>query len=537
MPNPLTIQRSTRHRGPSALRSFALVELTILVTFTALVAPAAAHRGYQPRACGFDMNRNGISGEPQDCHVCDGATTDPDFDGVAEDLIYVDAHAGADTSTCGTPVTPCRSIAYAWGARADGPADGAEDIVCIRGTFAAEQPISPGVGVAGTYSVAASGSQARPWEYPKNPAMLVGWDHDGDGEYPPYDTDDVAVLGGTGATARAFELGNSRVEIAHLTIAGGSYTGAFRFQSGHTVTHAYIHDIETAGINRDKPAHSDVSWVSIFAGMQNHVQFSNIRATDTGAHFARGAGANGGPDKGPLRFSNLSVTAHSCDATSCGDLASTIGFKLWGYVSGVEVLDSLFDANVRSWNPWTTNPAGALFAIPAQCVQDWTLRNNELIDYKIAMYVQPYAGGYCDGAAARPVTGIVFDRNLFRNTYQAWSSTGNHAVYIQEGQSLNSTTGDITVSNNFFFSPVGIQSVISSAAGNNEGPQTGLIRMVNNTAYVSLDAASWGAVTVATATAFPQHDYEVKNNVITGVAADREVFRVTYAPARWASGL
>ncbi len=57
--------------------------------------------GYQPRACGFDLDDDGIAGEPEDCRVCDGTTADPDGDGVAEDLIYVDAVAGKDQRGCG----------------------------------------------------------------------------------------------------------------------------------------------------------------------------------------------------------------------------------------------------------------------------------------------------------------------------------------------------------------------------------------------------------------------------------------------------
>ncbi len=37
-------------------------------------------RGYTARACGLDMNRNGIIGEAADCNVCDGTTTDVDGD-------------------------------------------------------------------------------------------------------------------------------------------------------------------------------------------------------------------------------------------------------------------------------------------------------------------------------------------------------------------------------------------------------------------------------------------------------------------------
>ena len=60
---------------------------------TLWLSAAEAARGYQSRACGFDMNRNGVvgecanhaSGRPSDCpdcHVCDGDTRDPDGDGV-----------------------------------------------------------------------------------------------------------------------------------------------------------------------------------------------------------------------------------------------------------------------------------------------------------------------------------------------------------------------------------------------------------------------------------------------------------------------
>src|SRR5262245_52206611 len=86
--------------------------------------------GYLSRPCGFDMNRNGIFGEAADCHVCDGKTTDPDGDGVAEDLSYVDCEAGVDSPDCGAPGKPCRTLAEAW-RKVDGPGDGAEDIVCF----------------------------------------------------------------------------------------------------------------------------------------------------------------------------------------------------------------------------------------------------------------------------------------------------------------------------------------------------------------------------------------------------------------------
>src|SRR6185436_15174352 len=110
------------------------------------VGRAEAARGYQSRACGFDMNRNGVFGEAADCNVCDGTTTDPDGDGVKEDLIYVNCGTGSNTTSCGSPSNPCKTIAYAWGTRADGPGDGAEDIICFTGICKTEENVVPGRG-------------------------------------------------------------------------------------------------------------------------------------------------------------------------------------------------------------------------------------------------------------------------------------------------------------------------------------------------------------------------------------------------------
>ena len=132
----------------------------VVAAATVFVTPAGGaypEPGYQPRACGLDMNRNGLPGEPADCRVCDGVTTDPDSDGVAEDLIYVDCTNGADTGACGAPGSPCASVGHAWRQIADGPADGAEDILCLRGVCLGEELVNPGVGgVPGTFAVQAS---------------------------------------------------------------------------------------------------------------------------------------------------------------------------------------------------------------------------------------------------------------------------------------------------------------------------------------------------------------------------------------------
>ena len=74
------------------------------------VVPWGRDVGYRSRACGFDMNRNGVIGEPADARVGDGRTEDPDGDGTAEDLIYVDAQGGSDAAGDGSATRPFRSL-------------------------------------------------------------------------------------------------------------------------------------------------------------------------------------------------------------------------------------------------------------------------------------------------------------------------------------------------------------------------------------------------------------------------------------------
>ena len=132
----------------------------VFLCLSAATAFAAEPRGYTARPCGFDMDRNGVIGEPADRLVGDGVTADPD---------------------------------------GDGPADGAEDIVVISGVFSEALTIKDN-GVPGYYV-------RDNFQFPSNPLMIIGWDKDQDGEYPPYDADDVAVLdGNTGSNNLAIGI-------------------------------------------------------------------------------------------------------------------------------------------------------------------------------------------------------------------------------------------------------------------------------------------------------------------------------------------
>ncbi|MEM8994580.1 MAG: hypothetical protein AAGF23_07285, partial [Acidobacteriota bacterium] len=504
--------------------------------------------GYQPRACGFDLDDDGVVGEPEDCRVCDGATADPDGDGVDEDLVYVDCGGGADADGCGSPESPCASMGFAF-TQLDGADDGAEDIVCFKGTCREEAPLVPTTaGVDGTYEVAATGHQERAFERGKDPAMVVGWDADGDGEYPPFDADDTSVLdGGAGAT-RTFLFGprNDRFELAHFQvdaygISGGAAeskdSGFIEFGPDQgELEHVYLHDLYLTDINKAKETSSEISTLDLFTGKTRlrHLWLDNIWAPRNGGWFARGAAADQGPDNGPYRFQNLTVTARGCDFDTCENRAAFVGFHLWGYVSGIEILDGHFDAGVDDWQPKPKGgPAGARFALVAQCSQDWTIRHNRIADFKNALRIQGWADRYCDNESARPVDGVVFERNQVHNAYAPWTS-GDMAIQISEGgDDPGEEVGDVLIAHNELASPVGWEACVWIHGGSDAAPPAGALRVVHNTCVADIDYH--GAVVIGdTAGRLPAHPHanvEVTGNIFTGLGNDDLNLRLTYEPA------
>ena len=514
-------------------------------------------RGYQPRPCGFDMNRNGRIGEPTDCLVCNGVnannpgTLDPDFDGVDEDIIYVDCDAGTNFTNCGPPGAPCRTIQYAWDTRGDGPGDGAEDIICFRGTCNNVEFYSPSnSGVANTYRVTRSGSQSRDWRYPRNPTMLVGWDSDGDREYPPEDTDDVAVLDGAGLD-RAFYLDSDTdyLEMAHFTVRnygrytpGADDTGFVRFGPTSGIQEfQYFHDLHLLHINMDRETTSRVAMISLFPtnSRPQWIQFSNLYAPNNGQWFARGAGYDEAPDFGPLRFTNITRTSHSCDFSSCGDSAGSTLFKMWGYLTGVEILDSVWDANPRAWEPKVAGgPSGSSFVTAAHCSQDWMIRNNEIIDFKKALIVQGYARGFCNAPWARPTDEIHFDGNIVWNTYEPWR-TGDHAIRIEDGgNQAGEVVGNVYITNNFVSSSTGLEAAVWIDPGHDSIPPTGTITVANNTLYGNINR--YATIVIGNVEGsdhvFPHQNIRLENNIMGGFIAtnsgDRDInVWTTYNPS------
>ncbi len=527
---------------------------TIASSEIVIMSSPPLERGYVKRACGFDMNRNGVIGEPDDCNVCDGETTDPDGDGVDEDLIYIDVEEGSDRSGNGSPGRPYKSIQFAWKA-ADGPRDGAEDILCFRGWATTEETIQPAVsGLAATYTVPKTGSQARDWKFPQHPTMLVGWDSDNDGVYPPYDQDDIAVLDGSGdgarhGLARVFHVKPTTdyLEIAHFQVhdygrfSFGVDSGFIRFgPRGDGVDHTYYHDIELYAVNKARKGDGGKDFtIDVFHSGLHWANFSNLLFADNGGWFVRGSGPDSGPDEGPLRWQNITRTVHGCDFSECGKNAGWPGVKIWGYISRIEFLDSVFDNNVAHWEPNPDGGHGGTVLVAGQCTQDWTIRNNKFIDSAIALRMQPASDGFCDNQNARPIERVVFDRNIVRNSYGAWGY-GNVGVDVSkferhEGDFAGETLGDLEVTNNFLSTTkVGWESCIHAGVGNHVSSPPGRILIANNTCVGEIRRA--GAITIGSLDEDPDPKYSqqnivIKNNIISGLDEGQANIQASYEPA------
>lgn len=575
-------EHSPSYPSPRSLAALALHRgLAVAVLLAGLLAasPAMAQeRGYRARACGLDMNRNGILGEPAgtdpllepgDCNVCDGGpnhpthqetgTPDPDGDGVAEDMIYIDAQAGSDTSGTGSALNPFRTVAHAWSV-ADGPDDGAEDILCFRGT-SNESSLTPPRdyrGLAETYVVPASGSEVRDWHFPSQPAMLVGWDRDDDGCYPPYDngtrcgsTADVAVFDGNSSSSiRTFHLDRfvSYFEAAHFSandygrLVPATDSGFIKFAPVSEHEYLYFHDIETNRINGDRSHDSDIISIDLFTTNLHWVNFNNMLFRNNGGWFVRGVphqGEMGESDAGPLRWQNISRIIRADDG------GAATSFKPWGYITGGEILDSVWDLNLGAWTPLEGSGFATITFVLVQCLQDWVVRNNEVIDFWTAVRINGSSDGACDESLARPTTDIVIDRNIFRNTYPTWDF--GHVGILVKGENAGDTEGDapgevvadVTISNNFVSSVGGNtwESCIAANPGNDAAPVPGEIKILSNTcvggirrdegAGILIGSNPDGAPQLRT---FMQQDFVVKNNIVLDLNNNDHNMLLGYVP-------
>jgi len=496
-------------------------------------------RGYTARACGFDIDRDGQIGGSGDADVGDGVTTDPDGDGTDEDILYVDAADGNDASGDGSARRPYKTIQKALD-ECDGPGDGAEDIVCIHGTFR-ETVTFRHSGVAGHYI-------RDGFQFPDNPTMLIGWDKDDDGQYPPYDPDDEAVLDGNvdGNTAnclyRAIDQSRSEdkisyLEIAHLTIRNYGYKkdecGAMRlFQDPHdpVQSHVYVHDVEMHNINRGHDCSSSTIVVDFWGGVRRHVALINCLADEFGAYFCR-AGMKRF-DSQYFRFQNLTLKFYGkVDDTSTG-------WKLWSG-GNVEIIDNVIDANPRAWGG---DKLGGKGVVPGIMTQDWVIRNNEFHDCMHAIVVHADAGPRY--GRHRPVDNILIDGNVFRQSY-VWNKN-SIGIMIEKGELLSACVANVAITNNFFWSDSDkdpnagwVYAIHSQSSNDEDANHPGVITIAGNTFYghrkQNPGSGVNGVIHAFSRFKYPQNNWIFKNNLITHLHSPSDNYSVYmgFAPDNW----
>ncbi|MEM9791272.1 MAG: hypothetical protein AAF842_12810, partial [Planctomycetota bacterium] len=251
------------------------------------------------------------------------------------------------------------------------------------------------------------------------------------------------------------------------------------------------------------------------------------------------------------------LDAANCEPTGaevCETRTSTT-FKIWGYYNGLEILDSIFDANTLTQNSPTTDGKARGIDI-AQCTQDWTVRNNELIDYNSPIELNPVSNDSCGGEKsgnlitlleAREVTNVVIDRNLIR--HPAPTGVLDHGIALKRGghEYPRQVIGDVTISNNMITSDPGLERCITveaSHAWDESDPAypveevPGTVRLLGNTCYgpITLNAAVMIGPAQGLGQATKQNDFVVRNNIVGGITGGVANLATSYLPSHFDVG-
>ncbi len=494
-------------------------------------------RGYTARPCSFDMDRDGIIGGTGDDDVGDGVTTDPDGDGIDEDILYVDADSGSDSTGDGSAGNPYKTVQYALD-QADGPGDGAEDIIAIAGVFQEELTLTQS-GVAGYYT-------RDNFQFPDNPMMLIGWDKDNDGEYPPYDTDDTAVLDGNvdpntflGLAITNDPAEKSYVEIAHLSIRNYGYDtlgdstprGAMKLAPSNvgTVSHLYFHDVEMQSINDGINTDGYTIIWSFWCGstpLQNIALINNL-IDGTSGYGSRGSPTNG---SGYWRVQNNTYNFTLGWYKDEGKPMLGTVWKVWGEHTDVEILYNLINGATSDSSTQIIS-GGGINVRP--CTRNYTIRGNESINCRTAISVDGLSDGGCHD---RSIDGIIIDRNIIRNTYTGWNYGPLQGIILKEGGTTTAETiEDVTITNNFIsiLDTGQVVTGIDSQVGNDGGPESGVITIAGNTIYGPGGGNDYRGISVYSARAYPQEDYVIKNNIFANTGPQNMNTRVSHAPIGW----
>ncbi|MGB5177023.1 MAG: hypothetical protein WBQ30_19975 [Thermoanaerobaculia bacterium] len=522
--------------------------------------------GYEGRANGMDWNDNFAYGDAQDGLACDdangaGATIvseDIDGDGDAESQIYVIPATGSDDADCGGPnnADACATVQYAYDNRMDTGSH--EDVICLVGTAHESLSWTDKDGDAGVKTRTATGDEVYDFQYPSNPNVLMGADRDGDGNYPPHDTDDIAVFDGeVGASYLETFLSTSdgvgtivtsRWEFAHLTVREYGTNDATRdpatkrglFMHGgsdpnYIENHTYYHDIYAYRINYRQEQLSFTQVLYELWGRQfNYAAIENVACIECCGYISRG---NTGQDPSYyLRVTRTTLTWECEDVPEQRiDISPGTGsVKHWGNSNHIEYLNNYWDLDVSSFvssrNDANDHGSGAYGF--NTCIRDVYVVNNIVKNGTNCFKV---GGGLKGQCTAQPGDNINFLRNYcVIDVSEASGGFPRALIGTSLKPGFNSRTiytKDITVANNFFLDLTGegylstVFQLTDGVPSSGPDPSGNTIAFINNTGY----SANWGETTSPTeAPIFSfdddaddrPHSYVIKNNVIAGGASD-----------------
>jgi hypothetical protein len=314
--------------------------------------------------------------------------------------------------------------------------------------------------------------------------MVVGWDYDQDGEYPPYDTDDIAELrpplAETGALRLDFGSYNTPthdIEYAHfvVSVAAGpgitaQDTSLVQGQISVSAPHErmYFHDLSVRSLQQGHGAGGTPLVRLLLEGYAEddpktpevepdqssqflYLAFENLELLDHGGTVFADHADVAADISGPIRLANLSTRALACDKSVCDDGATASIWRVGGWVQEIEILASRFDAGTDEWYPREgSDPmqdAGPTAIVVGECTQDIAILHNEFIGWSTAVRVEGNGSTLrhdldaetpCDG---RDVDGVRIEGNLVRDSSDRLVGTTVPFV-LQTAHPDSATVGD-----------------------------------------------------------------------------------------------
>ena len=487
--------------------------------------------GYRSRSCGMDIDRDGNVGGPGDCDICDATSgtgpvaVDYDADGTTEAEIYVDADSGSNGTACGGPSNPCATLDYAVDNRRNTQVG--EDAICLKGTDFITSSISLAAGDTGSYGAALYPTDETTWgtgrnqdfRYPLNPNMIVGWDTDNDGKYPPYDTDDTAIVdadqGGGSYARNCFGAIPDYFEMAHLTVKNCGRSGGGNVSSMVDTDYAYLHDIEFDSVNRGVQLSSGNIAFNMFNGDgSSWVAFVNLKMQDQGGYGWRGSCAS----CNDLRFDYITYTGYGTNADPQPGITF---YRGWDTMTRVSLSYNDLDAQPSLWSG--SGQMETVGIATSLCVQDLVARGNTtknfLMHYKVRL---TWAGGECN---SRPVNNLIIDGNKLIQEHSPWIN--DYFFFAEEGNEAGTYLKNMTFSNNWMETSVQIEGGLVAWGGNDSTDFSGTYNVVNNVFYGDADQGAFWFKNMGANNA----NVVFKNNIVDGMGSANSNLRWDYTDA------